>query len=102
VGRREAARVLGGRLVAAAAVGTHLASTRPLRLEELLGSQIDALKLISCMTLFRQVAKTLGAVDPRPQFAAMAEHADIILAAAAAQGYARCTYTEEHLRRPGP
>ena len=102
MGRREAARVLGGRLVAAAAVGTHLASTRPLRLEELLGSQIDALKLISCMTLFRQVAKTLGAVDPRPQFAAMAEHADIILAAAAAQGYGRCTYTEEHLRRPGP
>jgi len=96
-------QVLGGRLVAAAAaVRTHLASARPVRLEELLGSQIDALKLISCMTLFRQVAKTPHAVDPPPQFAAMAEHADIILAAAAAQGYGRCTYTEEHLRRPGP
>jgi uncharacterized protein (DUF1810 family) len=95
-------RVLGERLIAAAAaVRMHLANARPVRLEELMGSQIDALKLVSCMTLFRQVAKTLGAVDPRPQFAAMAEHADIILAAAAAQGYGRCTYTEEHLRRPG-
>src|SRR6266850_2482970 len=81
------------------AVRMHLANARPVRLEELMGSRIDALKLVSCMTLFRQVAKTLGAVDPRPQFAAMAEHADIILAAAAAQGYGRCTYTEEHLRR---
>ncbi len=94
-------RVLGERLVAAAAaVRTHLATARPVRLEELMGSRIDALKLVSCMTLFRQVANTLSAVDPRPQFAAMAEHADIILAAAATQGYGRCTYSEEHLRRP--
>ncbi len=94
-------RVLGERLVAAAAaVRTHLATASPVRLEELMGSRIDALKLVSCMTLFRQVANTLCAVDPRPQFAAMAEHADIILAAAATQGYGRCTYSEEHLRRP--
>ena len=97
-------RVLGERLVEAAAiVRTHLADAkaRPVRVEELMGSRIDALKLVSCMTLFRHVAKTLQAVDPQPQFAAMAEHADTILAAAAAQGYGRCTYTEEHLRRPG-
>ena len=79
----------------------HLTNARPARLEELMGSHIDALKLVSSMTLFRQVARTLGADDSRPQLAAMTEHADIILAAAAAQGYGRCTYTEEHLRRPG-
>jgi len=95
-------QVLGERLVTAAAVvRMHLTNARPARLEELMGSHIDALKLVSSMTLFRQVARTLGAEDSRPQLAAMAEHADIILAAAAAQGYGRCTYTEEHLRRPG-
>ena len=94
-------RVLGERLVAAAAiVRTHLADAgaRPTRLDELMGSQIDALKLVSCMTLYRHVAKNLRAVDPQPRFAAMAVHADAILAAAAAQGYGRCTYTENHLR----
>jgi uncharacterized protein (DUF1810 family) len=95
-------RVLGERLVAAAAVvRTHLADdkARTVRLEELMGSRIDALKVISCMTLFRHVARTIQAVDPQPQFAAMAEHADSILAAAAAQGYGRCVLTEEHLHR---
>jgi hypothetical protein len=38
-------------------------------------------------------------MDPQPRFAAMAEHTDAILAAAAADGYGRCEYTEEHLRR---
>jgi uncharacterized protein (DUF1810 family) len=87
-------RVLGERLVTvAAAVQAHLsgASARPVRLATLMGSEIDALKLVSSMTLFGHVAKTL-------QFAAMAAHADAILAAAAAQGYARCAYTEAQLR----
>jgi uncharacterized protein (DUF1810 family) len=96
--------VLGERLLAATAVvRTHLADTkaRRVRLEELMGSQTDALKLVSCMTLFRHVAKALDAAYPQPRFAAMAEHAEKILAAAAADGYGRCAYTEEHLRRPG-
>src|SRR5712692_4422371 len=93
-------RVLGARLVAAAAVvRAHLsgAQARPVRIEELMGSEIDALKLVSCMTLFRHVAKTLYTGDPQPLFAAMAGHADAILAAAVAQGYSRCSYTEERL-----
>jgi uncharacterized protein (DUF1810 family) len=90
--------VLGGRLVtAAAAVRTHLSGARPVRLEVLMGSRIDALKLISSLTLFEHVAKSLHAADPRPQFAAMAEHAEIILAAAARQGYGRCDFTEKAL-----
>ncbi len=94
-------RVLGARLVAAAAaVRTHLEGTeaQPVRLEQLMGSRIDALKLVSCMTLFRHVARKLHAVDPQPQFATMAEHADTILTAAAAQGYGPCVFTEDHLR----
>jgi len=98
-------RVLGDRLVTATAVvQTHLARTgarRP-RLEDLMGSHIDGLKLVSCMTLFQHVAKALYAVDPQPRFAAMAEHAGKVLAAAAAEGYGRCAYTEAHLRRTSP
>jgi uncharacterized protein (DUF1810 family) len=92
--------VLGARLVtAAAAVRSHLANAPRMRLEELMGSEIDALKLVSCMTLFRHVGNVLTSADPQPRFAAMAQHADAILAAAAAQGFNACTYTEEHLRR---
>lgn len=92
-------RVLGERLVAAsAAVRTHLtAKTRPVRIEELMGSETDALKLVSCMTLFQHVASTLSANHPEPRFGAMADHAAAILAAAASQGYVPCTYTERHL-----
>lgn len=93
--------VLGQRLIAAAAaVRAHLTDTArgPAALEELMGSEIDALKLVSCMTLFRQVARSLVATDPRPELAAMADHADAILAAAAVQGYPPCRYTEELLR----
>jgi uncharacterized protein (DUF1810 family) len=94
-------RVLGERLVAAAAaVRVHLtdAGARPAGIKQLMGSDIDAIKLVSSMTLFGHVAKTLYAVDPQPQFATMAGHAEAILAGAAAQGYDRCTYTLEHLR----
>ena len=88
--------VLGGRLVtAAAAVRTHLSGAPPLRLEVLMGSRIDALKLISSLTLFGHVATSLHAADPCPQFAAMAEHAESILGAAARQGYGRCDFTEK-------
>ncbi len=95
--------VLGTRLIeAAAVVRTHLGGPRGLRLEALMGSEIDALKLVSCVTLFEHVARQMHAADPRPEFAAMAEHAEAILAAAARQGYARCSFTEEALRRWPP
>jgi uncharacterized protein (DUF1810 family) len=91
--------VLGARLVeAAAAVRAHIGDGTRARIEHVMGSDIDAIKLVSSMTLFGHVAKTVCAKDPRPHFSAMAEHADAILAAAAAQGYARCTYTLERLQ----
>jgi uncharacterized protein (DUF1810 family) len=91
--------VLGERLVAAArAVRAHLEGPRPQRLEELMGSRIDALKLVSCMTLFVSVARALHASEGRPEFAALAEDARVILDAAAAQGFHRCAFTEERLR----
>lgn len=84
-------------------VRAHLtrAGAHPVRLDELLGSDIDALKLVSSMTLFRHVAKVLYAEDPQPQLADLAEHADTILRVADAQGYRRCAYTEECLGPSG-
>jgi uncharacterized protein (DUF1810 family) len=92
--------VLGARLVGAAtAARAHLAGggARPIRLPALMGSEIDARKLVSSMTLFGHVARTLFASEARPEYAAMAAHADAILAAAAAQGYDRCAYTAGRL-----
>jgi uncharacterized protein (DUF1810 family) len=93
--------VLGARLMeAAAAVRAHVGDGRRARIVDVMGSDIDANKLVSSMTLFAHVAKTVYAADRQPQFAAMAAHADAILDAAAAQGYDRCAYTLERLRPP--
>src|SRR3990172_8554228 len=80
--------VLGPRL--GAAVHAHLTGQRPARLQALMGSPVDALKLVSCLTLFRHVARALSTSDPRPASTALAGHADAILAAASAQGYPSC------------
>jgi uncharacterized protein (DUF1810 family) len=91
--------VLGERLVeAAAAVRAHLSGGEPVRIVDLMGSEIDAIKLVSSMTLFGHVAKTLHALAPQPRLAAMAAHADAILAAAAAQDYPLCAYTLERVK----
>jgi len=75
--------VLRERLLAAMnAVRAH---STPLR--TLMGSQIDALKLVSSMTLFREVAR-------RAKDDEVANAADGILQAAVAQGFAECAFTK--------
>ena len=44
-------------------------------LRELMGSEIDALKLVSSMTLFREVARRLSKVEPLPDYAQLAANA---------------------------
>jgi hypothetical protein len=68
-------------------------------IEQLMSSDSDALKLVSRMTLFRHLGERATSADSQPRFPATAEHADAILAGAAAQVYEACTYTEEYLRR---
>jgi uncharacterized protein (DUF1810 family) len=92
--------LLAERLVAAAAaVRAHVEARggHAAPLAEIMGSDIDANKLVSCMTLFARVAPALYAEDRRPELAALIEHADAILAAGRAQGYPRCSFTEERL-----
>lgn len=60
-------------------------------LETLMGSGIDALKLVSSLTLFRAAALSLTKTDPG--FALFAEHCTAILQLAAAQGFPPCAFT---------
>lgn len=67
-------------------------------LQHVLGSSIDALKLVSSMTLFVQVSRELSAEEPHVDHAALAEVAQRVLDAASAQGYAECAFTRNALR----
>jgi uncharacterized protein (DUF1810 family) len=60
--------------------------------EDLMGSHIDALKLISSLTLFRDAAARLASADPAfaRSFAALVE---VILKHANAHGYSPCART---------
>jgi uncharacterized protein (DUF1810 family) len=61
-------------------------------LDELMGSEIDALKLVSSMTLFREVARRLN-IEPLPDLAELVANAGAILSVAAEQGFAECAAT---------
>lgn len=65
----------------------------------LMGSGIDARKLVSCLTLFEAVARALDQQEPTPDLARLATQAHEILEAAEAQGYARCPVTLQRLSR---
>jgi uncharacterized protein (DUF1810 family) len=89
-------------LTIARAAARHLTARPPRSVAELMGSNIDALKLVSSMTLFGPVARSMAA---EPDFAGaqeLAELAEAILSAAEAQGYGRCEFTQAALREAGP
>lgn len=70
-------------------------------LENLMGSSIDALKLVSSLTLFGSVARRLGIAGESEEYRSLAALADEILAAAAGDGYPACRYTMERLTARG-
>jgi len=67
-------------------------------LKTLMGSSIDVLTLVSSLTLFGQVARTLDAPEGSDGLASFARVAEEVLGVAASQGYPPCQYT---LARPG-
>ena len=93
--------VLAQRLVAAAAaVRGHVAPARGqgAPLDVVMGADVDALKLVSSMTLFARVAaRMIAEGDTRNELADLVAHAEAILRAAQAQGYERCAHTERAL-----
>ena len=79
-------------LTIASAVAEQLAGNR-VTLLHLMGSSIDATKLVSSMTLFQHVAKRLHDADGLEEYASFEGAAKTILARAAAEGYPPCQFT---------
>jgi uncharacterized protein (DUF1810 family) len=71
---------------------------RSVALKTLMGSSIDALKLVSSMTLFEHAAQQLHDAEALPEYESIARHAKEILLAAKSQGYPACKYTLTKLR----
>lgn len=80
------------------AVTEELATGRTKSLQTLMGSDIDARKVVSSLTLFGQVAKKLFEVEGIEACGAIAKVADEVLAVAASQGYPPCSFTLRRLR----
>jgi uncharacterized protein (DUF1810 family) len=90
--------LLRERLVAVmAAVLVRLESQPAPALNDLMGSDIDALKLVSSATLFHEIARRLNEAEPRPEIAEVADKAEALLRAAAEQGYTACESTRRRL-----
>jgi uncharacterized protein (DUF1810 family) len=90
--------ILRARLTAAADAVVAAVRTVPARdLVTLMGSRIDAVKLVASMTLFGAVAERLNATDPSPEYVRLASMARTILAAATAQGFPACAFTRRAL-----
>ena len=64
---------------------------RGIRLEDLMGSRIDALKLVSSLTLFRAAAEQLAREDST--FTSLAERLAALLGQTARQDYLPCDFT---------
>jgi uncharacterized protein (DUF1810 family) len=79
------------------AIGAQLGKGVPVAV--LMGSRIDALKLVSSLTLFEHVAKMLHEAAAEERHRTLAAAAEEVLDLAEAEGYPRCTYTLETLRR---
>jgi hypothetical protein len=84
-------------LVIAQAVAEQLRSGRALR--ALMGSDIDAKKVVSSLTLFGHVAKELHEADGGDAYESLAAVAAEVLTLAANQGYPPCAHTLGQIRR---
>ena len=67
-------------------------------LAALMGSDIDARKVVSSLTLFGRIASDLNRIEPVDAHESLARVADEVLSRAAAEGYPPCAYTLERLR----
>jgi hypothetical protein len=70
-------------------VGEQLARGIPVK--DLMGSQTDALKLVSSLTLFHEAAKQLAREDS--VYASLAERLSALLEQTSRQGYPPCDFT---------
>ena len=88
-------------LTIASEVADQLRTGRTPSLRALMGSDVDARKVVSSLTLFGHVARTLHRVEGLDACEAIANVAEDVLALAAVQGYPPCAHTLRRLRAPG-
>ncbi len=81
-------------LAVSQAVADQLRAGRPL--VALMGSDTDARKLVSSLTLFGHVATALHKAEGLDAYGRVASVADEVLTVAAAEGYLPCAYTLGH------
>jgi uncharacterized protein (DUF1810 family) len=86
-------------LTIAGVVADQLTSGKQKSLPVLMGSHIDAKKIVSSLTLFRHVAQKLHEREGIDDCAALAKVADDVLTAAASQGYPPCAFTLRSIRQ---
>jgi hypothetical protein len=63
-----------------------------------MGTEVDAMKLVSSLTLFGHVAETLAAREDGGAFRELADLARVVLEHAEADGYPPCSFTLKSLR----
>lgn len=91
---------LRGRLLSiTCAVAEQLRSGRAASLTALFASEIDAQKVVSSLTLFGAVARTLGDNADSDDYTRLAEVCDEVLGRARLEGYPPCAFTLKNLRR---
>jgi uncharacterized protein (DUF1810 family) len=88
-------------LTIATAVAEHVKGRKTTSLRILMGSDTDARKVVSSLTLFGRVARKLRTTEGLAVYAAIADVADEVLAVAASEGYPPCAYTLGRLRETG-
>lgn len=82
-----------------AAVAERLTTSHPTSLRDLMGSEIDAVKTVSSLTLFRAIAGQLVRADASRMYEELARAADHVLALAKAEGYPPCERTQQWLEK---
>jgi uncharacterized protein (DUF1810 family) len=85
-------------LIIASAVADQIRTRRAPSLLALMGSEVDVRKLVSSLTLFRHIARTLDDAEPLSEYRSLGGVADEVLAVAASEGYPACAYTLGRLR----
>jgi uncharacterized protein (DUF1810 family) len=85
-------------LTISTAVAEQVDQTPRPTLGRVMGASIDVAKLVSSMTLFGAIAKHLHAAEAQDEYASIANVAERILVAAAAEGYPSCLFTLQRLR----
>jgi uncharacterized protein (DUF1810 family) len=92
--------VLGPRLAAVVEVVHSQICERSLQLQRLMGSDVDALKAVSCLVLFRAAAEPLlHLVDTAPFDVAEFRNQASRVLDAVARSYPACKFTTDYLKR---